>query len=180
LLPLSFAGRYSTIYLRRGREDGIYLAGLFEAHLSIQVYTAHLAKTLEMPAGPPSVARPLSSRPASLRFPAGELSSPRLTSAITPHPAGSRAPPLLYHCCPLLAAITARRVLDLRAPHSPVACPSVDSLASRAASLCCTSRSCMYRNTSRAASLCCTSRDARCSAQRVSVTALPTTYSVPS
>jgi hypothetical protein len=57
LLPLSFAGRYGTIYLRRGREDGIYLAGLFEAHLSIQVYTAHLAKkNLETPAGSPSVA----------------------------------------------------------------------------------------------------------------------------
>ena len=148
MLPLSFAGRYGTTYLRRGREDGIYLADLFEARLSIQVYTAHLAKNLETPArrlsvGRKALARRLSSWPASLRFPAGELSSPRLTSAITPHPAGSRAPPLLYHCRPLLAAITARCVLDLRAPHSPVACPSADSLASRAASLCCTSRSCM-------------------------------------
>ncbi|KAL5652914.1 hypothetical protein ACJX0J_038372, partial [Zea mays] len=50
LLPLSFAGRYGTTYLRCGREDGIYLADLFEAHLSIQVYTTHLAKNLETPA----------------------------------------------------------------------------------------------------------------------------------
>jgi hypothetical protein len=57
LLPLSFAGRYGTIYLRRGREDGIYLAGRYEAHLSIQLYTAHLGKTLETPAGSPSVVR---------------------------------------------------------------------------------------------------------------------------
>jgi hypothetical protein len=33
------------------------LAGLFEAHLSIQVYTTHLAKNLETPAGSPSIAR---------------------------------------------------------------------------------------------------------------------------
>jgi hypothetical protein len=57
LLPLSFACRYGTTYLRRGREDGIYLDGLFEAHLSIQVYTTHLAKNLETPARRLSVGR---------------------------------------------------------------------------------------------------------------------------
>jgi hypothetical protein len=172
LLPLSFAGRYGTIYLRRGREDGIYLAGRYEAHLSIQLYTTHLGKTLETPAGSPSVARRLSrgrshpSRRASVSLRRSLLTRPTAhqrhysSSRITPHPAGSRTPPLLYHYRPLLAASWICELLTRRWPAPR--------------------RTASPGHTSREASLCCTSRDARCSAQRVSVTALPTTYSIPS
>jgi hypothetical protein len=65
------------------------------------------------PAASPSVA---SHPPSVAPHPPSVASHP---PSVAPHPAGGRAPPpLLYHWRPLLAAITARRVLAVRAPHS--------------------------------------------------------------
>jgi hypothetical protein len=138
LLPQPLAGRYGTIYLRRAVACVCCVIWLtYEAHLLIKLYKAHLGKTLETLSCRQSRSRggshPAGSRAAAL-IPAGEPPFPSVGKLPLPHrllltrPTADqhhahlplrRAPPLLYHCRPHLAAMTARRVL---APHRRLLC----------------------------------------------------------
>jgi hypothetical protein len=113
------------------------------------------------PAASPSVARQLSrggSSPAVGRSsPAVGRSSSRRRSRTSSSPLPLSPPPRRHYC-------------------SPRPCCASSSLARRWVT---PQRTASPGHTSRPASLCCTSRDACCSAQCVSVTALPTTYSGP-
>jgi hypothetical protein len=160
LLPQPLAGRYGTIYLCALACVCCVIWLTYEAHLSIKFYKAHLGKTLET-LSPQAVTRWLSSPPASLHFPPPvSLHCPiGRSSPAGGLPLGGQprlATPVAW---PPFALHIARRPLLCSAP----VCPSTDSLASP--------------HQSRGHPVLYTSHDARCSAQRASITALPTTTS---